>query len=625
MKRKFLAIALMITTLVGSSITVLAQGTYPTVTFNEDKVLEYGNVTEAADGSISLGNAFEAVLPGETRSQVIVLKNDNDQTVDFYMSADVVQSLESANRASGAAYEIQLTSGENVFYDSTLGGYDAASEGSVDGLAEMNESLEGDIFVTTLEKGESAEVVLSITFDGEAMDNTSLSDYSNALGALDFNFKAGYEEPNSEEIVDVVVTKKGDTIYVKEVIEIEEEPTPLAVKTGDNTMIFGAVLVLVMGVVLFLLTGKKKDKKNAAVFVGALLCFSLSAMDVSAASTYTVTYRPGNVGNFALADTTATDVKTMAEEVAEAMGYSYDYEVTENGAIKLYVPKGASVPAPPSYIVTEGNYFAKNALVWGPAQGAVVEKNIDFVVDYGKLVDGVEYTIQYLDSEDGSSVAPVAIAYGNIGAEETAVAPETIVLSGATTYVRDSQATQSIVLSEDASENVITFYYTATFIGDVTENIIYRELPGETVVVTEYVTIPGTPVENPGAVLAPGQEEVQIPEEEIPLVPAPGGEEQNPPEPEGPVEPSTETPVEIPEEDVPLASAPSNEGDKTMDIVEIGEEEIPLADVAAVEENKNGSYILLGVALVMLLAVAAVWIRVVGRAKVVEKTENSEE
>lgn len=626
MRKKILSIALALTMLMGTALTAFAAEGNPTVTFSEDKVLTYSNITETAEGSVSLGSAFEAVLPGETRSQVITLKNDNAQTVDFYMSTAVVQSLEEANKASGAAYEIKLTAGESVLYDSSLGGYEASAQGNTEGLAELNGSLEGDVFVATLEEGQTADVVLTIYFDGEAMDNTSVSDYSNAFGALDFNFKAGYEEPNNEQIVEKIVVRKGETIYEKEIVEIVDESTPLAVKTGDNTYVWVAVAVLVLGVLLFAMTGKKKDKKGLGLFIGALLCTMTWSVSAEAAGTYTVTYRPGNVGKFALADTGETEVKAMAEEAAAAMGYRYDYEVTENGAIKLFVPKGALVPAAPSYIVAKDNYFAKNATIWGPAQGQVVEKNIDFVVDYGKLVDGVEYTIQYLDSEDFSSVAPVAIAYGNIGAEETAVAPEMIVLSGATTYVRDSEPTQSIVLGEDASENVITFFYTAKFVGDVTEKIIYQDVPGETVVVTEYVLIDNGTVVNPGAVLAPDQEEnpvgpvVEIPEENVPLVPVPGDEQ-----PQTSAEPSVENPVvDIPEEDVPLASAPSDSGDRGMDIVDIGEEEVPLINEVPTDGKGIGMYIGLGAALVLLFVVMYFWFKLAGPKKV-KKEENIDE
>ena len=620
MKKNILSIALAVTMLMGTALTAFAAGGNPTVTFSENKVLEYSNITETAEGSISLGNAFEEVLPGETRSQVITLQNDNAQTVDFYMSTAVVQSLEEANKASGAAYEIKLTAGESVLYDSTLGGYDASIQGNTEGLAEMNGSLEEDVFVATLEEGQAADVTLTIFFDGEAMDNTSASDYSNALGALDFNFKAGYEEPNNEQIVEKIVVRKGETIYEKEIVEIVDEITPLAVKTGDNTLVWVAVAVLLLGVLLFMLTGKKKDKKGAGMFALALICTMTWSVSAEAAGTYTVTYRPGNVGHFALADTEETDVKAMAEEAAAAMGYVYDYEVTENGAIKLFVPKGALVPAAPGYIAAKDNYFAKNATVWGPAQGQVVEKNIDFVVDYGKLVDGVEYTIRYLDSEDFSAVAPVAIAYGNIGAEETAVAPEMIVLSGATTYVRDSEATQSIVLEEDASENVITFYYTAKFVGDVTEKIIYQEEPGETVVVTEYVLIDNGTIVNPGAVLAPDQEE--NPEEDVP--PAPGEENQPGQEqPENPSEPSEENPVvDIPEEDVPLASTPSDSEDR--EIVDIVDEEVPLVNELPTGGNGIGMYAGLGAALVLLFVVMGFWFKLAGPKKV-KNEENIDE
>lgn len=256
MNKRFLAVALMMTTLAGASITAAAEGA--TLTFTEGKELVYSGVT-ADGGNADLGAAFEGVAPGETRTQTITLVNDNGQTADFYMSTEVLQALEeSREQAAGAGYDIVLTAAGTELYNSTLGGYGTEdSGGSREGLRGMNNSaLSGDVLVATLAKGESAEITLQIHFDGEAMDSSaSTVDYSNAIGEVSFGFKVGYQDATGVVREDKVVTEKGETRYVTRIVE---EKVPLAAKTGDNAMIFGGLAVLAAGVLLLVLTGKKR-------------------------------------------------------------------------------------------------------------------------------------------------------------------------------------------------------------------------------------------------------------------------------------------------------------------------------------------------------------------------------
>lgn len=255
----------------GIAFTVLSMNVMPTqaagdatVSFTKDNKLEYSNVSAEGE-NVNLGSAFEGVAPGETRSQTITIQNDNKKTADFYMSAEVVEALESNTAAArGAGYEIKLTAGSTVLYDSTVGGYGAGNEeaASTTGIKSMNSALEDYILIATLENGESTNVVLSITFDGEAMDNTSAIDYSWAEGQLAFDFKAGYEDPTGTTTVYKTVTKKGDTKFVTNLVEIFEEAVPLsAVATGDTAMIGIGVVVLLAGIVL-VVAGKRKKAEE---------------------------------------------------------------------------------------------------------------------------------------------------------------------------------------------------------------------------------------------------------------------------------------------------------------------------------------------------------------------------
>lgn len=260
MKKSILALGIAFTVLSMNVMPAQAAGD-ATVSFTEDNKLEYSNVI--TDGSnVNLGSAFEGVAPGETRSQTITVQNNNSKTADFYMSAEAVEALErNTATAKGAGYEIKLTAGDTTLYDSTVGGYGAGSESaaSTTGIEGMNSALEDYILIATLANGETTEVVLTITFDGEAMDNTTAIDYSWAEGQLAFEFKAGYEDPTGTTTVYKTVTQKGQTKYVKNLVEIFEEAVPLsAVATGDASLIGVGVVVLLAGILLVVIGKRKK-------------------------------------------------------------------------------------------------------------------------------------------------------------------------------------------------------------------------------------------------------------------------------------------------------------------------------------------------------------------------------
>ena len=108
MRRKVLALGLAITMFCAMGITAFADGD-ATVSFTGDKKLEYSNVGTAEGGGVSLGS-FDNVAPGETITQTITVRNDNERTADFYISAEAVKALETG-AAKGAGYDILLTAG----------------------------------------------------------------------------------------------------------------------------------------------------------------------------------------------------------------------------------------------------------------------------------------------------------------------------------------------------------------------------------------------------------------------------------------------------------------------------------------------------------------------------------
>lgn len=261
MKKRVLALGLAMAVFFATGIITLANGN-ATVSFTADKTLEYSNVT-VEDGSVKLGNTFENVAPGETRQQTITVKNNNERTADFYISAEALRALEAGkDAAKGAGYDITLKAGDTTLYDSTLGGYQGtdADSASTTGIGGMNDALKDYILFATLKNGEAADVVLTIRFDGEAMDNNAADvDYSATMGQIAFGFRVGYEDPTGQTVIVREVTEDGQVRYIRKVVEITENAVPLgAVATGDGAMLGIAALILVAGVCLVVFGRKKK-------------------------------------------------------------------------------------------------------------------------------------------------------------------------------------------------------------------------------------------------------------------------------------------------------------------------------------------------------------------------------
>lgn len=338
----------------------------------------------------------------------------------------------------------------------------------------------------------------------------------------------------------------------------------------------------------------KRIKLMGALLAAVVMCMPSMKVEAGVES-YTVTFRPGNVGSFAFSADAAGSKQENAQAVATqqyAGIYGADnVTVTKNGAIKVTVPAGAAMPQAPVYIEAESGYFVKDTSIWGPTT-QTVDKNMDFVVDYGKLVNGVEYTVEYVDAESGESIAPVYIAQANIGESRTETAPAQIVISEGTVYKLSSEATLELVLDADASKNVFTFTYTMAPRGTVVEEVV-NYVDGGTITTTETVT---TVIDN-GTTVIPANTPANTP--------AQGGGAATPE-----VENEPEN-VVIEEEPTPLApAAPESEesAGNEGNMVIIGEDEVPLADFAGDAAEGNTLPIWAGVFVAAAAAVTILWI-----------------
>lgn len=155
------------------------------------------------------------LLPGDTGSMRIDVKNTSDEYVQWYMTNDTIQSLEdtrAAARDGGYSYKLSYTSngaagstsdkdgsngssgssgGSVVLFDSeTVGGDDSG------GLYDATNGLDEFFKLCTMAPGGSGYVTLDVKLDGETQGNG----YQNTLAKLRIVFAADIIPANYIEV-----------------------------------------------------------------------------------------------------------------------------------------------------------------------------------------------------------------------------------------------------------------------------------------------------------------------------------------------------------------------------------------------------------------------------------------
>ncbi len=198
--------------------------------------------------SSDINDAIYKIQPGDTVNITLELKNSYDSQTDWYMTNEVLQSLEdSQSVADGGAYTYVLTyinpdGVKEVIYNSdTVGGENAGVK--EEGLHQATGTLEDFFYLGNLATGESAEIQLTVKLDGETQGN----DYQDTLARLQMNFAVEI----IEDIPGITVNENGEVLRRQ------------AVKTGDNTgnLIF-IVVTLVAGMFFLILAFYKKNREN---------------------------------------------------------------------------------------------------------------------------------------------------------------------------------------------------------------------------------------------------------------------------------------------------------------------------------------------------------------------------
>ena len=175
--------------------------------------------------------------PGDSQTYTIQIKNDGDLESDWWISNEVIQSLEDSTEASGGAYTYILQyNGTDIYNNDTVGGDDTTGG---QGLHKATNAMEEFFFLATLAAGDSGEVTLTVALDGESQGNA----YQDAAGEIELIFAVEPREPGEETP--------------------PEPPTPTpAPKTGDDSNMLPYYIVAIGAGALLLLLALGRMKKS---------------------------------------------------------------------------------------------------------------------------------------------------------------------------------------------------------------------------------------------------------------------------------------------------------------------------------------------------------------------------
>ena len=212
---------------------------------------------------------------------------------------------------------------------------------------------------------------------------------------------------------------------------------------------------------------------SAAVAVIFASGFSIPAQ--ADAKTYKVIIRAGEHGEFLVGDVVAS------EESSKKLVF----EVEEGGSLTVQSTAAIVDIVNAQY---QGKYFVQDEYL----NFQNITRNEEYVIQYGRLVDGVEYKVEYVDNATGVPIADPKFAWGNDGAATPATYAKSI-----SNYALASGSPQTLMLDKNAAFNTITFRYNSTLTGGTTTNTTYQTADGGTETINEtqqnpiYQAVPG--------------------------------------------------------------------------------------------------------------------------------------
>ncbi len=243
MKKKFVFPAAAAMLLVFAITVPVAAETTRT---NAGNVSFTGSKMKSSFSSSKLAASVSEMQPGDSVTFEVELSSSADYNTDWYMSNEVLSSLEDAQDVAengGYSYRLAYTDGsgkETVLYNSdNIGGEKNQAAGT--GLNEATDSLDDFFYLDRLGTGGGGKVSLAISLDGESQGNI----YQDTLATLKMNFAAEQASGNSTP------RQPGSSVHLTN-----------QVKTGDIWT--GGALAALMAGIVFLIAGLLSMKKKEA-------------------------------------------------------------------------------------------------------------------------------------------------------------------------------------------------------------------------------------------------------------------------------------------------------------------------------------------------------------------------
>lgn len=246
MKKRILSVLLAMVVLAAAPMEASAE----TIQGSSDWQVTFdGRRMESNFTSVDLDETVYELLPGDTAEITLALRNTGSKASDWYMSNQIISSLEDGSSANGGAYAYVLSyvgadGEETEFYNSeTVGGEDA------NGLHGATDSLEEYFFVDRIPADARGQLSLRITLDGETQGNN----YQNTLAQLQMSFAA--EEAVSEDEPTTIfreIRNSGTTTRIQ------------TVKTGDNNdmILYISLAALALGLIIIVIVMQRLKREK---------------------------------------------------------------------------------------------------------------------------------------------------------------------------------------------------------------------------------------------------------------------------------------------------------------------------------------------------------------------------
>lgn len=210
-----------------------------------------GSSMKSNFSSTDMDEVIYDMQPGDTAVFQVALVNRHSKAADWYMSNEIVQSMEDSTDASGGAYEYLLSytdanGEETVIFSSEMVGGEDTENG--EGLHTVSEALGEMFYLSRLESNASAKVRLEVSLDGETQGNA----YQDQLARTAMQFAA--EEAAEDEMITITERIPGET-------KIVQGPGRRAatVRTGDESpmLLYISLAALAAGLIVLILGVRK--------------------------------------------------------------------------------------------------------------------------------------------------------------------------------------------------------------------------------------------------------------------------------------------------------------------------------------------------------------------------------